>query len=57
MTSHPGGLERWVYSGLIDGDLGLYLVDISFDIFVPGLLMDDTSVESFPHGSGLLGNY
>ena len=52
VTSPPCDLERWAHSGTIDGDLGLYLVDIPFEKFMPGMLMDDTSVESSRHGLG-----
>ena len=57
LTSPPCELERWANVGLIDADLGLYLVDLPFESFLCGMLLDDTSIRTNRPGSDPFGDY
>ena len=57
LTSPPCELERWANIGLVDDELGLFLVDIPFESFLCGMLLDDTSIRTNRPGSGPHGDY
>lgn len=57
MTSPPYELEMWANDGVIDGEHGLLLIDIPFDQYFIGFLLDDTTVSSSFPGSEPFGNY
>ena len=57
LTSPPCELETWANRGAIDDELGLYVVDIPFDSFYCGMLLDDTSISTSRPGAGPCGDY
>lgn len=56
-TSPPCDLETWANVGTIDEEVGLYLVDIPFEKFLYGMLVDDTNVNTTRPGAGPDGDY
>lgn len=56
ITSPPCDLELWANVGMIDDELGLYLVNVPFDSFLCRMLIDNTSIRTARPGAGSHGD-
>ena len=57
ITRPPCELETWANVGNIDDEVGLYVVDIPFDSFLCGMLIDEMNVNTSRPGAGPDGDY